>query len=569
MSAEIEIEVTTAPAVLEVELSTGAPGLKGEKGDRGDDGSDASVTSANITSALGFTPDAPTAPRNPTAHTHAVADVTGLQSALDGKQAAGTYATLIGGTVPASQLPSYVDDVLEFATLAAFPATGETGKIYVATGSNKTYRWSGSSYVEIASSPGSTDAVTEGSTNLYFTAARAVSAMASTLASYATQAWVTAQGFATPASVSSAISALVTGVSSVAGKTGAVTLSSADVTGLAPVATSGSASDLTSGTLPLAQLDALVSRDNQNNSFTAGQSITAAANTSALTASYSVTGANTTPLLDLSGTWNTTGIARGILLNVTDTASAGGRLLDLQVGGTSYFTVFKPSVTSNAGGFSFTPGTNTGTFIFDSASTSSVNFKRETTTIFSTRADAIRTFNFGSAFAVGWNGDTYLNRDAANTLALRNGGTAGSPVPQTFRLYNYTDAGLTNFERGFMRWNSNTLEIGTEAGGTGTNRSLNIRIGTQTVAQFYAAGSGTALSLRNVVVGAGIETGALFLKVNGATGWQCRNLSDNAFRAIQGQLTTDTAYTATTITPTGFLTIYDSTGTAYKVACSL
>jgi hypothetical protein len=44
-----------------------------------------------------------------------------------------------------------VDDVLEFANLAAFPSTGESGKIYVAKDSNKTYRWSGSTYIEITS----------------------------------------------------------------------------------------------------------------------------------------------------------------------------------------------------------------------------------------------------------------------------------------------------------------------------------------------------------------------------------------------------------------------------------
>lgn len=55
------------------------------------------------------------------------------------------------GKVPASQLPSYVDDVLEYASITAFPATGETGKIYVSLSDNKTYRWSGSVYVEIAS----------------------------------------------------------------------------------------------------------------------------------------------------------------------------------------------------------------------------------------------------------------------------------------------------------------------------------------------------------------------------------------------------------------------------------
>lgn len=76
------------------------------------------------------------------------------------------------GKVPSSQLPSFVDDVLEFANLGSFPATGESGKIYITLDSNKTYRWSGSAYVEISASPGSTDAVTEGVGNLYFTEGR-------------------------------------------------------------------------------------------------------------------------------------------------------------------------------------------------------------------------------------------------------------------------------------------------------------------------------------------------------------------------------------------------------------
>lgn len=115
----------------------------------------------------------------------AISNISGLQTALDGKQAAGSYATLVGGLVPASQLPSYVDDVIESANFASLPNPGESGKIYVAAG--KIYRWSGSAMVEISPSPGSTDAVTEGTNNLYFTAARAVSALASTLSSYATQ----------------------------------------------------------------------------------------------------------------------------------------------------------------------------------------------------------------------------------------------------------------------------------------------------------------------------------------------------------------------------------------------
>jgi hypothetical protein len=97
--------------------------------------------------------------------------------------------------VPSSQLPSYVDDVIEYANLAAFTEQS-TGKIYVARDTGKIYRWSGSTYIEISPSPGSTDSVTEGSTNLYFTNARAAAAAP---------------------------------VQSVAGRNGAVTLGKADV----------------------------------------------------------------------------------------------------------------------------------------------------------------------------------------------------------------------------------------------------------------------------------------------------------------------------------------------------
>jgi hypothetical protein len=97
--------------------------------------------------------------------------------------------------VPASQLPSYVDDVVEAPNSLGLPTTGEFGKIYVTLNNGKIFRWSGSTYVEISASPGSTDAVPEGS-NLYHTTARAAAAAP---------------------------------VQSVAGKTGAVSLVKADV----------------------------------------------------------------------------------------------------------------------------------------------------------------------------------------------------------------------------------------------------------------------------------------------------------------------------------------------------
>lgn len=143
-------------------------------------------------------------------HEHVVADVTGLSTSLSEKEPAvtagtsaqyyrgdKTWATLNAaavsgaeatanknvangycgldenGFVPSARMPSYVDDVIEASDFASLPGTGESGKIYIALAEGKIYRWSGSAYVEISPSPGSTDSVVEGSTNLYFTNARA------------------------------------------------------------------------------------------------------------------------------------------------------------------------------------------------------------------------------------------------------------------------------------------------------------------------------------------------------------------------------------------------------------
>lgn len=78
---------------------------------------------------------------------------TQINNILAQKGAANGIATLdSSGQVPSTQLPSYVDDVLEYASRLSFPATGESGKIYVALNTNLTYRWTGSTYVEISKS---------------------------------------------------------------------------------------------------------------------------------------------------------------------------------------------------------------------------------------------------------------------------------------------------------------------------------------------------------------------------------------------------------------------------------
>ena len=120
----------------------------------------------------------------------AIGDVTGLTAALDAKEddankgATNGYAPLVSGTVPSIYLPAFVDDILPFATVGDFPVVGERGKIYedLSATVDPQYRWNGSGYSQIISSPGTTDALTEGSSNLYFTAARVRAALLTGLA---------------------------------------------------------------------------------------------------------------------------------------------------------------------------------------------------------------------------------------------------------------------------------------------------------------------------------------------------------------------------------------------------
>ncbi|TGV82170.1 hypothetical protein EN801_032795, partial [Mesorhizobium sp. M00.F.Ca.ET.158.01.1.1] len=73
----------------------------------------------------------------------------GSAAALSAGTSAGNVPVLDGsGKIAAAVLPSYVDDVLEFANFAALPGTGETGKIYITLDTNAEYRWSGSVYIQ-------------------------------------------------------------------------------------------------------------------------------------------------------------------------------------------------------------------------------------------------------------------------------------------------------------------------------------------------------------------------------------------------------------------------------------
>ena len=188
------------------------------------------------------------------------------------------------------------------------------------------------------------------------------------------------------------------------------------------------------------------------------------------------------PIIDMAQTWNNGAVAfTAIKANVTDTASAAGSLLmDLQVGGVEEFQVVKDGqvlsgrTATSSPTYSFIGDPDTGWGYRAANTLTAIVGGSEGLRISSTSVDALTGTigaSLGGRLGLGTAGsfDIFLNRDAANTLAQRNGVNA-----QAFNLYNtYTDA--SNYERGVMKWDANTLRIGVEAAGTGTNRTIEFR----------------------------------------------------------------------------------------------
>ena len=305
----------------------------------------------------------------------------------------------------------------------------------------------------------------------------------------------------------------------------------------------------------------------------------------------------------ISQTWNNAAVAfTGLKVNAAGTSgtnsAAGSLLLDLQVGGVSQASVNKSGNLTVVGNLAANGGNSflSGTTLRIGNSNGDINLSGGSLIVPLTTA-------------FGW-ANTLLVRDGAdNTLALRNGANG-----QTFSVYGtYPGAAWERFT--ITAPTSGNVLLGTYKGTGGIARGLEfqtggvtrITVGATGEASFGAAatfvldingqrdiycGTGRYYRFNNnsafSSAGAGIvlfeDLGAsnatprfqfggttnLFPAIKrSTTTLQARLADDSAFAPIQGKLTTDTAYTATVVAATGYITIYDSTGAAYRVPCAV
>jgi hypothetical protein len=232
-----------------------------------------------------------------------------------------------------------------------------------------------------------------------------------------------------------------------------------------------------------------------------------AATTRLLTDKFSGTG---NPLVNWSAVWNNAATTfTGIRFDVTDTASAAGSLLmDLRVGGNTVASINKSGFFVSPGGGLIVGGTNS-QYTYQASALALLPSGQAKVLI------QTNEFNI-SNLPISWTSNTTAQavdlsiwRDAADTLAQRNGVNA-----QAFRIYNtFTDA--SNYERGFVRWNANVLQIGAEAAGTGLfrtvqvgsiadNRYFEASVGNHTA--LYSGGS--RLTFNSYYLGIGVAAGA-------------------------------------------------------------
>jgi len=343
--------------------------------------------------------------------------------------------------------------------------------------------------------------------------------------------------------------------------------------------------------------DALLTRLGANSvALGARLSITAPANSSALSSTgYSLTGSNAQSMIDLAGTLNTTGSPAIIKVAMSNTASgASTKFLSFLAGAsgtTEVLSVDKAgALTLGASGPVLVPNYAGSGRLQITDGSNGVLYVGEGTTGTTVKYLGLST-NPGPTAP-----DVYLYRDAANTLALRNGVNA-----QALNVYNTYTSGSV-YERGFMRWVSNVLEIGTEHVGasargisfkTGGTERIGIgaagivavtggvtatsyvwpsylRLAASDFAHIYAPANGvvtlyntTEADFNRLQFG-GITSSFPSIK-RSTTILQARLADDSDFGTYQGKLRVHANATSETVTPTHTLRLFDAAGTEYRV----
>ncbi len=257
--------------------------------------------------------------------------------------------------------------------------------------------------------------------------------------------------------------------------------------------------------------------------------ITPAVNTNALQVTgYSLTGSNASSLLDLAGTWNTSGTPTALKVNITNTASnAASLLFDFQVGGNSIARLTRlGSIIIPSGGL--TVGTGNQLISMSEYGMDLVGnaVSRVNQVLFTATPANASSVNSSQVIC-----------EAANVLAQRNGTAA-----QAFRLYNTFTTLSTAGEWFKFDWQvtANQFRFGAVRGSSsGTSRAASWDFGA--VAAAPTAAITVPATSGNIVFGGGVQ-----LSNAAATG------------LAAGVLAATTNAT---------IVLYDSTGQAYRIPC--
>lgn len=202
-------------------------------------------------------------------------------------------------------------------------------------------------------------------------------------------------------------------------------------------------------------------------------------------------------LIEPSGATSTAWSTSGTGLGVNAASGFAGNLLDLQVNGTSQANV------TSTGGLTLNGGLNIGV-------SSVFQFGTSRGRINSSGASFLTFANSSGAQQVSF--DFSVTNDSSISGTGDNIAIRRSTNAQTFRVYNtFTDA--SNYERGFLRWNSNVFEVGPEAAGTGTTRPMRITAATLKLPNLPTYADNTAALAGGLVAGDVYKTAAGDLRI--------------------------------------------------------